>query len=388
MQLSVIIVNYNVKYFLEQCLCSVQKAVQGLNAEVFVVDNASTDGSKEYLAQKFSAVQFIWSNENLGFAKANNLALQKAKGEFVLFLNPDTIVAEDSFTSCISFFQSHATAGALGVHMIDGSGNFLPESKRAFPSSAASFYKLSGLSSLFPRSKTFAHYHLGHLSAHETHEVEVLSGAFIMVRKEVLEQTGGFDESFFMYAEDIDLSYRITKAEHASGFYKNYYFSGTTIIHFKGESTQKSSATYTRRFYKAMLQFVNKYKEEFSNGLMNMLIKAAVLMSGVISGAKQMFIADRKTAAPSSFFVLGNETDAKQLQTITVKGVGNETLFEQNITSTDAVILCEGEKRSFKELIAFTRKHGSKLLVCVHAHASKSMVGSNSKNKTGFAVEF
>lgn len=386
MQLSVIIVNYNVKYFLEQCLCAVQKAVQGLHAEIVVVDNASTDGSKEYFAQRFSAVQFIWSNENLGFAKANNLAMQKAKGEFVLFLNPDTIVAEDCFTSCISFFQLHTDAGALGVRMIDGSGNFLPESKRAFPSSTASFYKISGLSSLFPKSKTFARYNLGHLSEHETYEVDVLSGAFMMVRKEVLEQTGGFDESFFMYAEDIDLSYRITKAKHAAGFYKNYYFSGTTIIHFKGESTQKNSPTYTKRFYKAMLQFVNKHKEAFSNGLMNVLIKAAVLMSGVISGVKQVFIVDKKTTAPSSFFVLGSETDAKQLQTIPVNGVGDERLFEQNIASTDAVIVCEGEKRSFKEVIAITQKHGNKLLVCVHAHASKSMVGSNSKNKTGFAV--
>lgn len=387
MQLSVIIVNYNVKYFLEQCLCSVQKAVQGLNAEIVVVDNASTDGSKEYLASRFAAVQFIWSNENLGFAKANNLALQKAKGEFVLFLNPDTIVAEDSFTNCISFFQSHADAGALGVRMIDGSGLFLPESKRAFPSSSASFYKLSGLSNLFPHSKVFAHYNLGHLSEHETHEVNVLSGAFMMVRKEVLEQTGGFDEDFFMYAEDIDLSYRITKAKKENGFYKNYYYSGTTIIHFKGESTQKHSAAYTKRFYKAMLQFVNKHKEEFSNGLMNVFIKAAVLMSGVISGIRQIFLSTKKTTVPSSFFVLGNEAAAKQLQTLTVTGFGDEALLEQKLTATDAVIVCEGENLSFKKLIALTQKHGSKLLVCVHAHTSKSMVGSNSKNKTGFTAE-
>jgi GT2 family glycosyltransferase len=387
MQLSVIIVNYNVKYFLEQCLCSVQKAVQGLQAEILVVDNASTDGSKEYLAEKFPAVQFIWSNENLGFAKANNLALKKAKGEFILFLNPDTIVAEDSFTNCISFFEAHADAGALGVRMIDGSGNFLPESKRGFPSSSASFYKLSGLSVLFPQSKTFARYHLGYLSEHETYEVDVLSGAFMMVRKEVLEQTGGFDESFFMYAEDIDLSYRITKAKNKNGFYKNYFFSGTTIIHFKGESTQKGSAAYTKLFYKAMLQFVTKHKEEFSNGLMNVLIKMAVLLSGALSRVKQIFLADKKAIAPSAFFVLGNEADAMQVQILTVKGVGDESLFEQKRASADAAVLCEGEHLSFKQVIALTQKHGSKLLVCVHARASKSMVGSNSKNKTGFAVE-
>lgn len=387
MQLSVIIVNYNVKYFLEQCLCALQKAVTAIDAELIVVDNASKDGSKEYLEQKFTAIQFIWSSENLGFAKANNLALQKAKGEFILFLNPDTIVAEDSLSNCLAFFKTHKDAGAMGVRMIDGSGKFLPESKRSFPSAAASFYKLSGLSSFFPHSKTFARYSLGHLSEYETHEVDVLSGAFMLVRKEVLAVTGGFDETFFMYGEDIDLSYRITQTKSSNGFYKNYYYSGTTIIHFKGESTQKNSIHYTKQFYKAMLQFVHKHNKEFGNGLMNILIRAAIFLRGVLSSITSVFINHQTTKAPLTFFILGDATDAQQFQTITVAGYGDEVLFEQNSSSADAIVLCEGESLSFKQIITLTQTYGSKLLVGVHAQASQSMVGSNSKNKTGFTVE-
>jgi GT2 family glycosyltransferase len=183
LQLSVIIVNYNVKYFLEQCLCSVLKACKNIEAEIIVVDNNSTDGSREFLSPQFNSVKFIWNADNTGFAKANNQALQQASGTYILFLNPDTIVPEDCFTKCIHFFQSHSEAGALGIRMIDGTGKFLKESKRAFPSPLTSLYKLSGLTKLFPHSKTFARYHLGHLSEKETHEVDVLAGAYMMIPK-------------------------------------------------------------------------------------------------------------------------------------------------------------------------------------------------------------
>jgi GT2 family glycosyltransferase len=206
MQLTVIIVNYNVKYFLEQCLLSVQKAIEGIQAEVFVVDNASSDGSREYLEPKFTNIHFEWNKENVGFGKACNQALKQAKGDHVLFLNPDTVVPEDCFTACFNFFQQTPDAGAIGIRMLDGSGKFLPESKRSFPSPITSFYKLSGLSSIFPRSKTFGRYHLGYLDQHKNHEVDVLAGAFMMIRRDVVNQTGGFDESFFMYGEDVDLS--------------------------------------------------------------------------------------------------------------------------------------------------------------------------------------
>jgi O-antigen biosynthesis protein len=247
MQLSVIIVNYNVKYFLEQCLHSVIKACAGMQAQIIVADNNSTDGSRAYLEEKFTGVQFIWNSDNIGFARANNQALEKAKGEFVLFLNPDTLLAEDSIEKCMQFFKTNKAAGALGIRMVDGSGNFLKESKRAFPSPLTSLFKLSGLARLFPRSKTFARYHLGHLPEHENHEVDVLAGAFMMIPKKILDEIGNFDERFFMYGEDVDLSYRIQEAG-----YKNYYFAESSIIHFKGESTKRGSLNYVRLFYKAM----------------------------------------------------------------------------------------------------------------------------------------
>lgn len=289
MQLSVIIVNYNVKFFLEQCLLSVHKAVEGMEAEVLVVDNASTDGSREYLEPKFKNTCFTWNTENIGFGKACNQALKHASGEYILFLNPDTVVPEDCFTACLSFFNQTADAGALGIRMLDGSGKFLPESKRSFPSPATSFYKLSGLSYLFPRSKTFGRYHLGYLNEHHNHEVDVLAGAFMMIPKKVLDQTGGFDENFFMYGEDVDLSYRIQKAAcpATGGSYKNYYFSERSILHFKGESTKKSSANYVRMFYDAMRRFVNKHYSSSSAGVFTTLINAAIWVRAFMSLVKR-----------------------------------------------------------------------------------------------------
>ena len=278
MQLSVIIVNYNVKYFLEQCLHSVQKACIGIDSEIIVADNNSTDGSREYLQDNFPTVKFIWNSDNIGFAKANNLALEKATGSFILFLNPDTILAEDSIEKCIQFFDQHKSAGAIGIRMIDGSGNFLKESKRAFPSPLTSLFKLSGLTMLFPKSKIFARYHLGHLPENENHEVDVLAGAFMMMPKRVLDETGNFDERFFMYGEDVDLSYRVQEAG-----YKNYYFAESTIIHFKGESTKRGSLNYVRLFYKAMSLFVKKHYSGSKAGLFIFFIQTAIMIRAFFS---------------------------------------------------------------------------------------------------------
>lgn len=278
MRLSVIIVNYNVKYFLEQCLYSVQGACAGIAAEIIVVDNSSTDGSREYLELAFPDVQFIWNNNNVGFAKANNQAIALAGGEFVLILNPDTILPEDCLTSSLQFFSDHPKAGALGVRMIDGSGKFLKESKRAFPSPLTSLFKLSGLARLFPRSALFARYHLGHLPEHEEHEVDVLAGAFMMIPKKVLNEVGTFDERFFMYGEDVDLSYRIQQAG-----YKNYYFAGCSIIHFKGESTKRGSLNYVRMFYKAMSLFVKKHYSGSRAGIFIFLIQTGIFIRAIFS---------------------------------------------------------------------------------------------------------
>jgi GT2 family glycosyltransferase len=270
LQLSIIIVNYNVKYLLEQCLCSVQEAITNIEAEVFVIDNHSSDGSMDYLPSLFPWVTFIINEKNGGFAKANNQALQLVKGKYVLFLNPDTVVPGDCFTSCIRFFETTSLAGGVGIRMVDGSGKFLPESKRAFPTVHASFFKLTGFAGLFPRSKLFNQYALGQLNKLKNQEVDVLAGAFMMIRRKVLAKTGGFDESFFMYGEDVDLSYRIQKAG-----YKNYYLGENYIIHFKGESTPKNSLRQVWIFYKAMILFVQKYPDGH-NKILIWLIQLAI----------------------------------------------------------------------------------------------------------------
>jgi GT2 family glycosyltransferase len=212
MQLSVVIVNYNVKYFLEQVLHSAYKAMQGIGGEVFVVDNNSADGSCEMVKRKFPQAILIENKKNTGFSYANNQAIKQAKGQYVLLLNPDTVVEEDCFSKCISFMESHPDAGALGVKMIDGKGHFLPESKRGLPTPEIAFYKMFGLATLFPKAKPFGGYHLGYLDNDEVHQVDVLAGAFMFIRKSVLDEIGLLDEDYFMYGEDIDLSYRITKA--------------------------------------------------------------------------------------------------------------------------------------------------------------------------------
>lgn len=255
MKLSVIIVNYNVRYFLEQALLSVQKAMERVpETEVFVVDNNSADGSVEMVRERFPWVILEANKDNTGFARANNQAMRVAKGEYVLLLNPDTVVAEDTFEICLRFMDAHPQAGGLGVKMIDGTGAFLPESKRGFPSPMVAFYKTFGLSKFFPRSPRFNRYHLGYLDKNKNHEIEILSGAFMLMRKKALDEVGLLDEAFFMYGEDIDLSYRLLL-----GGYQNHYLADATIIHYKGESTKKGSLNYVKTFYQAMIIFARKH---------------------------------------------------------------------------------------------------------------------------------
>lgn len=273
MKLSVIIVNYNVEHFLEQCLHSVRKASGNMAVEVFVVDNNSVDGSLAMVRSKFPEVKIIANKENTGFSRANNQAMRIATGEYILLLNPDTVVEETTFEKVVAFMDAHPEAGGLGVQMIDGKGNFLPESKRGLPTPAVAFYKIFGLSKLFPKSKTFGRYHLGFLSKDETHEVEILSGAFMLMRKAALDKVGLLDEDFFMYGEDIDLSYRIIL-----GGYKNYYFHDTRIIHYKGESTKKSSVNYVFVFYRAMAIFARKHFSAKNAQLFSFLINLAIYL--------------------------------------------------------------------------------------------------------------
>lgn len=285
MKLSVIIVNYNVKYFLEQCLYSVEKSLQGIESEIIVIDNNSVDGSEAMVRNKFSRVDLIINDHNAGFSKANNQALKIARGEYVLLLNPDTVVEETTFTRCLDFMDAHPTAGAMGPKMIDGKGRYLPESKRALPTPVVAFYKVFGLSKIFPRSKRFGKYYLGYTNQDEIQEIEVLTGAFMFIRHIVLQEVGLLDEDFFMYGEDIDLSYRIREKG-----YKIYYFPETTIIHYKGESTRKDSLTYLTMFYKAMKIFAEKHFSSNRKWMTNSMINVAINMRAGFSLLNRIFI--------------------------------------------------------------------------------------------------
>lgn len=278
MKLSVIIVNYNVEFFLELCLFSVEKALLNIDGEIWVVDNNSTDESDKMLKDKFPDINVIHNKVNAGFAVANNQAILKAKGEYILLLNPDTIVEEGTFLKALTYLEENPNTGGLGVKMIDGKGCFLPESKRGLPTPLVAFYKLFGLAKLFPKSKIFGRYHLGFLDKEKIHEVDVLPGAFMLIPKKVLNEIGLLDERFFMYGEDIDLSYRITKAG-----YKNIYFPKSNIIHFKGESTKKSSTNYVFIFYGAMLLFAQKHFSNKQAGLFSFLIHIAIYVRAFAS---------------------------------------------------------------------------------------------------------
>ena len=291
MQLSVIIVNYNVKYFLEQALQAVFEAMEGLSVEVFVVDNHSRDDSVAMVREKFPEVILIANQDNPGFSIANNQAIRQSKGEYVLLLNPDTVVEEDTFRKCIEFMDAHPDAGALGVKMIDGSGKFLPESKRGFPSPFVAFCKTFGLSHFFPKSRLFNRYHLGYLPMDEVNVVDVLAGAFMFMRRTALDEVGLLDEAFFMYGEDIDLSYRITL-----GGYKNYYYPETTIIHYKGESTKKGSLNYVKVFYHAMIIFARKHFTGQRAKLFVLMLQLAIYFRGFLTLLGNIF---RKISLPT-----------------------------------------------------------------------------------------
>lgn len=284
MKLAVIIVNYNVKYFLKQCLESVYNSTSIENIEVYVVDNDSKDGSVEMVVDSFPKVKLISNKKNVGFSTANNQAIKETNADYVVLLNPDTLVQSDSFEKVIKFMDEHPDAGGLGVTMIDGNGKFLPESKRGLPTPEVAFYKIFGFSKIFPKSKKFGKYHLGYLDKNETHKIEVLSGAFMAMRMETLDKVGLLDEDFFMYGEDIDLSYRITQ-----GGYENYYYPGTTIIHYKGESTKKSSVNYVYVFYKAMAIFAKKHFESNKASLFSKLINIAIFFSASLAIIKRFF---------------------------------------------------------------------------------------------------
>lgn len=384
MVLSVIIVNYQVKYFLEQCLFSVEKALQtaGIEGEIYVVDNFSRDGSLEYLRSGFPGVHFIANQENKGFSRANNQALKVAKGKYILFLNPDTILPEDIFSICISFLERNPDAGALGVRMVDGSGQYLKESKRGFPSPWAAFCKLSGLTALFPHSRWLAKYYEGHLPEDRTSPVPVLSGAFLLAGCQVLERTGGFDEQFFMYAEDIDLSYRII----GEGF-TNYYIADTTILHFKGESTPKDTRR-VRLFYKAMSQFRRKHFSggfsPFFNGMMEMAIRFSGGWKAILNSVKQngKNSSGNKSGTAVHGTWIGGDAVTAQRVIAALKSAGERNLVSDKEKANE-YIFCEGRDFTFKDCIVALEEVPPGTEGKIHAAGSLSAVGSSSKDGLG-----
>ena len=252
-QLSVIIVNYNVKYYLAQCLHSLCRALEGLNAEILVVDNHSSDDSITYLKAHFPSVRYIENHENMGFARANNIAIEQSRGEYVLLLNPDTIVGEGVLKAVLSFMERHPKAGAAGVCMLKADGSCAKESRRGLPTPMTALYKMSGLSRLFPNNKRLAHYYMGGISWDMPHQIEVVSGAFCFLRREALLQVGMLDDDYFMYGEDIELSCQLLLKG-----WENWYLP-LKILHYKGESTAMTSYRYVHRFYKAMLIYIRKH---------------------------------------------------------------------------------------------------------------------------------
>jgi GT2 family glycosyltransferase len=399
-------VNYNVKYFVEQCLYTVINACKNIEAEIIVIDNNSSDGSQAFFSDKFNHVHFIWNKENVGFSKANNAALRQASGKYILFLNPDTIIPEDCFEKCLAFFETKKEAGALGVRMIDGSGKFLKESKRGFPGLETSFFKLTGLTALFPHSKRLAHYYLGNLPENENHVIDVLAGAFMMVEKEVLESIGAFDEDFFMYGEDIDLSYRVQKAG-----YKIFYFSEATIIHFKGESTVKGSLEYVKIFYGAMYLFVKKHYSKIKALLYGVFIKVAMLLKATIGLIKKIFSSVKKPGVKpvdtSATLVVGDEYDYQSVikllneadSKLRTKGrvavaddspvelLGSLEFLDGVIKehAIENIIFCINQL-SAKEVVKIIQNIKQPVGFMFHVAGSKSIISSSDKDEAGTCI--
>jgi len=284
MELSVIVVSYNVSNLLRQCLLSVIKASENIGCEIFIVDNNSTDNSCAMVEYEFPFVTLIKNNTNKGFSAANNQAIKLAKGRFILLLNPDTVVDEDTFAKCIRFMNLNPDAGALGVRMVNGKGGFLSESKRSFPTAATAFFKTFGLSFLFPGSKVLNRYYLPHIESFKTSLTEVISGAFMFIRQETLNKAGLLDEDFFMYGEDIDLSYRLLKTG-----YNNYYFPDTQITHFKGKSTSKEGFADILHFYKAMRIYVKKRVKERKYNSLHLLVLPAIYFRQALAILNRIF---------------------------------------------------------------------------------------------------
>ncbi len=382
MDLSIIIVNYNARAFLDLCLQSVEQAIKEIDAEVIVVDNASSDGAPEMVKQKHPWVKLVANTDNAGFSKANNQGIEASKGELVVIQNPDTIVAEDTYEKCITFLRENIKAGAVGVRMLDGSGKVLPESKRGIPTPMISFFKAFGLSNLFPKSAVFSRYYLGHLDLNENNPVEILAGAFICVRKDVLNKAGSFDEDFFMFGEDIDLSYRFLK----EGF-ENWYLADAPIIHFKGESSKKTDEIYLNSFFGAMDIFYKKHFSRQGGWLFKRMISMGIGLKRMQFKRKAKKV-DRSWTKVNSFpkdvFIVESEQGvslpaslSKETNIHTVKS------FSELASKHRGAAILFTRAQSFKEIIDFMNAHPGKFKYFFQSVDAGFLLGSLEKEHPG-----
>jgi len=358
MKLSVIILNYNVRYFLELCLHSVQKATQTIDSEILVIDNASSDKSIEAIKNKFPDVIFIQNTENVGFPKGNNIGVAQAKGDYICILNPDTVVAEDTFEKLLPFAENEPTFGALGCHLVDGSGNFLPESKRGIPTPWVALTKIFSLYKIFPKSTYFNQYYAQHISEFQTGKVAILVGAFMLMKRNLYVDLQGFDENCFMYADDIDLSYRILKTGN-----QNFYVPSTSVIHFKGESTVKDKQ-YLSRFSEAMQYFYAKhFKKSF-------IFDVFMKLGSVIFAFIKKNQSQTKTIAESYIIVSNIEENIKKIgSNLTKKYYIWKNLPEKDVISQTISqgkifeIIFDVESLSYRSCIEFMKKYRQKNIV-------------------------
>ncbi|WP_291102138.1 MULTISPECIES: glycosyltransferase family 2 protein [unclassified Flavobacterium] len=378
MELSIIILNYNVRYFLEQCVLSVESALNGIDGEIIVVDNNSTDDSCAMMKQRFPNVKLIENKENSGFPKGNNIGVSQAKGEYICILNPDTIVAEDTFTKVLAFAKKQKDLGIVGVKLIDGTGNFLPESKRGIPTPWVAFAKIAGLYRFFPKSRTFGKYYAEHLSENETGKVDILVGAFMVMKRDLYNEIGGFDENCFMYSDDIDLSYRVLKKGKS-----NYYFHETTIVHYKGESTIKDGM-YRKRFQEAMNFF---YKKHFRvSFLFSIFMKMGIVFFSLV---KLFQGKPRQISKPDNYALVSeNEILREKLENQFRKPVKCQDLSQSFSKNSNIEMIFDQNHLDFKTIIeAFEANKNKGFYFKIIPKLSDFMIGSNSSFDRGEVVK-
>ena len=366
---SVVILNYNVKYFLDACLQSVQKAVAGKDAEIIVADNHSTDGSKTYFEEKYGDVQFLWFQENLGFAKAYNRAVQSAKGEYLLILNPDTLVAENFLDVLENFAATHPDFGIIGGKMIDGTGHFLPESKRGIPTPIVAFSKLTKLYKLL-NFKPFNKYYALHLGEDQTGEVAILTGALMFIKKQTYLDVGGFDEQYFMYGEDIDLSYSVLQTGK-----KNYYLPQAKIIHFKGESTAKDDAYY-KRFFDTTFQF---YKKHFRSFPVQEFLMKSIFKLWLKTKIKKATKLQKQKHFTHTYTIVGSESKNEDKSIIQISKT-----FKINDIEPNSLLIFDVDTLHFSDIIEIMEKHRNKhLRYRFKFQKSGFIIGSDTKDQLG-----